>query len=149
MENNLKLEIGKDFPVSVGRLYQAWTTEEQLKQWWKPMGSHLDHVQNDLKPGGKVEYHFENSEPSAAFTINGQYEEVAENEKLVYTWNWKLPGEHQVKSDFKLSIGFQKKGGQSRLHVLQENIHDEEAVKLQKEGWEKALNDLYQFLQEG
>jgi hypothetical protein len=34
----------------------------------------------------------------------------------------------------------------TRLSVTQENFTDQAAVQPHREGWDKALNDLYQFL---
>ncbi len=148
MENHLKLETEKDFSVKKEILYKAWTSENDLKQWWKPMGNHLTKVVNDLKPDGEVSYHFENNDNDEAFTITGEYEEVIENEKLIYTWMWNLPGDNQIKSDFKLHISFVEDGDKATLKVVQENIQDEEALKTQRESWNKALVDLENFLQQ-
>ena len=59
INNAAKVEATKQFPVSVQKLYRAWTDPDQLKQWWKPMGKRLKEVTNDLKEGGKVSYSFD------------------------------------------------------------------------------------------
>ena len=73
---DLYIEVNKEFNVTAERLYQAWTNEEDLRQWWHPFHNQLKHLQNDLKPGGKVIYTFENQEGKEVFTINGTYKEV-------------------------------------------------------------------------
>jgi uncharacterized protein YndB with AHSA1/START domain len=63
MENRegVALQTSKDFMVPVQRLYDAWTTENDLKQWWRPMDNTLASMTNELKEGGKVHYAFETS----------------------------------------------------------------------------------------
>ncbi len=138
----LKVEAGKSFPVSIGQLYDAWTNEEQLKQWWKPIGNTLKEVINDLREGGTVRYLFD----SDKLVISGKYLEVKEKEKLVYTWNWELPNDAVRNAAYKLTVSFYSKDNGSEIKVLQENFEDEESMLPHQEGWEKGLSDLEHFL---
>ncbi|HZH96764.1 MAG TPA: SRPBCC family protein [Flavisolibacter sp.] len=148
MENRegVTLQTSKDFTVPVQRLYEAWTTENDLKQWWRPMDNTLTSMTNELKEGGKVQYAFETAEHNPAFEISGDYKEVKPNERLVYTWNWLIPNEAVDDSKFLLTIRFIPDGDKSKLEVTQENFASEEAVKPHRDGWEKALNGLQQYL---
>ena len=140
------VSASKDFNVPADRLYKAWVTPEEQKQWWHPMGNELQEVTNELKEGGQIRYVFKNSQQEHPFEITGQYEEVKEGEKLVYSWNWEVPEQTLENSKYKLSVVFSKQGDGSRLEVQQENFADEESIHPHKEGWEKALNDLQQYL---
>jgi uncharacterized protein YndB with AHSA1/START domain len=144
--NDLKISLNKEFNVPVERLYEAWTSEKDLKEWWHPRENTLQSVTNDLKPGGKVAYNFTNNENKEVFIINGTYKEVEEGKKLVYTWNWQLPTATIQDSEFLLTIDFESTGNGSRLHIKQENFANEEAVQPHREGWEKGLSDLQQYL---
>jgi uncharacterized protein YndB with AHSA1/START domain len=140
---SLKVEISKDFQVPVERLYKAWNDPEQLKQWWKPMGNQLDEVTNDLKQGGGVLYVFSNGD----IVISGEYQEVKPNEKLVYSWDWKLKEDMLRNASYKLTVEFRGSGHGSRLHILQENFENEESMQPHREGWDKGLADLQNFLE--
>ncbi len=148
MENNSSLEVQatKKFNVPVQRLYEAWISEKDLKQWWHPMGNQLMQLVNELKEGGQILYAFETAEQKPAFKISGEYKEVKEQQRLVYTWNWEVPDSAVGDSDFELTIVFSEAGNGSRLDVKQANFKTEEAIQPHKEGWEKALNDLAQHL---
>jgi len=141
INKELKVESAKSFPVSVNQLYKAWTDPEQLKQWWKPMGNSLKEVTNDLKKGGTVRYIFDNDK----LIIAGEYLEVAENEKLVYTWNWELPNDAVRNAAYQLTVNFTGQGDSSEIKVLQENFENEEAMLPHQEGWNKGLTELEQF----
>lgn len=148
MKNEKKhsIEISKDFPVSVDQLYKAWISPDALKKWWTPMDKKLTDVQNDVKKGGSIKYTANDSEPS--LVITGEYEEVKEKEKLVYTWDFNFSEDAFEESPFRLSINFTKDGNSSSLEVHQENLKDNEAVQVHKKGWEKQLDNLKKYLEE-
>ena len=63
----LAVQAEKVFPVPVDRLFAAWVTPDELKQWWQPMGNRLKEVSIDLKEGGSFRYNFENKNNQHAF----------------------------------------------------------------------------------
>lgn len=147
MENTaLKVNAEKDFTVPVERLYQAWITAEDLKQWWKPADNTLTDVEQEVKENGQIKYQFEGKNNETQLVITGEYKEVKENEKLVYTWNWDVKEEALKKSDHLLTIEFIAEGDKSKIKVTQENFQEDESITPHQEGWEKSLNDLQQYL---
>ncbi len=141
MSNDLKLEISKHFTETKEKLFAAWTEGDQLKKWWKPMNNSIVEVSNDLKQGGVVKYVFE-----SGLIISGNYEEVLENKKLVYSWNWNFPKDEVKNADYKLSVTFTEEGKSSNINVVQTSFENEESILPHKEGWEKGLNDLAEYL---
>jgi uncharacterized protein YndB with AHSA1/START domain len=144
--NAIKLELSKSFTVPKVRLYQAWINPDDLKQWWHPMGTTLQEATTKPEVGAPVKYVFVAEEGAQSLTISGVYKEVAEGERLVYTWNWQLPTATVNDSEFLLTIVFSSENSGSGLSVTQENFSNDEAVQPHREGWEKALNDLDKFL---
>jgi len=148
MQNDvaINLEVEKEFNVSVDRLYKAWVTEEDLRQWWHPMNNRLKELVNELNEGGTVQYIFENDQAEHAFTISGRYKEVQEGQRLVYTWKWEMPTETVQDSEYLLTVAFEATGNGSRIRVKQDQFANEESVHPHREGWDKALDDLHQYL---
>jgi uncharacterized protein YndB with AHSA1/START domain len=144
----IRLYVQKDFSVSRDRLFDAWTKEEELKKWWHPMGNQLERVVNELKDGGQVRYEFTNSEGGHPVTVEGVYKEVQNKEKLVYTWNWSLTDDTIRNAEFLLHIEFLEQEQGSRLQVAQENFSDEESMQPHREGWDKALQELKNYLEQ-
>lgn len=138
------IEISKEFPVSVKELYKAWISPEALKQWWSPMGKKLTEVKNDVREGGSIKYSANGGENP--LVIEGEYQEVKENDKLVYTWNFNFSNEALEESPYRLTINFREEGEGSLLQVKQENLKDNEAVEVHKKGWEKELENLRDYL---
>ena len=141
MNTDLKLEASKDFAETKEKVFAAWTEGDQLKQWWKPMNNLLVEISNDLKQGGAVKYVFE-----SGLIISGNYEEVLENEKLVYSWKWDFPRDEIKNADYKLSVSFMEEDEGSSIHIVQTSFENEESILPHKEGWEKGLNDLSEYL---
>ena len=148
MEKNsaIQLNVSKEFPVPAERLYAAWITPDDLKQWWHPMGNQLQQASTAPKVGGPVEYVFATENGDHSFTIKGTYKEVEDGKRLVYTWNWQLPAPTVGDSEYLLTIVFSAQGNGSSIEVTQDNFATEEAVHPHREGWEKALNDLHAYL---
>lgn len=146
-KEKLAVQLSKDLNASVNEVYDAWINAEALKQWWRPMNNQLKEVQNELQPGGAIKYVFQTEEGKEAFQITGNYKEVQPAQKLVYTWNWQLQTDAVSDSEFLLTIEFGPQGSGSRLSVTQENFQHEENIQPHREGWEKALNDLAQFVE--
>ena len=147
MENTaLRLGAEKEFNVTVEELYKAWTTPDALKEWWQPSGSKLKIVELDVKEGGAFKYEFEGKDGKTSLVITGNYQEVKENEKLAYSWNWNVPESEVKEAEHALTVLFVANGEGSQIKVTQENFENEESINPHKEGWEKALNDLHNFL---
>lgn len=143
--NGNALTASKEFNVSVGTLYKAWTDPEQLKQWWKPMNMTLSEVVNDIKEEGQISYKFEGVS-GAGLSINGTYQQVQPGQKLVYTWNWELPDD-KLNSQFKLEVTFKSSDSGSSIEITQQQEADQESVKPKEGGWDNELNNLATFLE--
>lgn len=143
-KNDLTVEISKDFSVPVDKLYKAWISPDALKQWWSPMGKKLTEVKNEVRKGGTIEY--KANKNGSPLVIKGEYEEVIEKEKLVYTWDFNFLDESYKDSSYRLTVKFKEQDNGSNLEVKQESLKDHEAVRVHKEGWEKELESLKEYL---
>jgi uncharacterized protein YndB with AHSA1/START domain len=147
MANNndpIVVETTKEFRVPVEQLYQAWNSAEKLKEWWHPFSKNLSRVVNDLKPGGTVEYGFEGDQKCQ---ITGKYDEVVENKRLVYSWNWDIEHDEMKNGDYNLTIDFIPGEGKSRLNIKQEGFIDEKATNIHRQGWDRGLEALRSYLE--
>jgi uncharacterized protein YndB with AHSA1/START domain len=143
-EQTQQVNVQQSFNASKEALYKAWTEEGQLKQWWKPMDKQLDSVENDIREGGKVVYTFNNE-----LKVHGEYKEVHQGEKLVYSWIWDLPEDNHHRGEYLLTIEFKGDESNSMLNVTQDNFKTEHSVKPHQEGWERSLEDLKTYLEQG
>ena len=141
------VEVTRQFTKSVQELYDAWINEDKLKQWWHPANNKLVHVENEVIEGGNIKYEFETHNGDKSFVITGQYKEVEPAAKLVYTWNWKMPGSDASKeSHFELTVKFTGNETGSGIHIIQRDLDKEEVIHPRQKGWEEELESLAQFL---
>ncbi|MEJ7768255.1 MAG: SRPBCC family protein [Chitinophagaceae bacterium] len=136
------LDLSNDFNCSKEKLYSAWTEPEQLKQWWKPLGKQLVEVVNDLVEGGSVSYRFNDD----SLLIDGNYEQVTNQELLVYTWNWHIKAEPVNDASYKLTVNFKGDENNSSLSIRQDGFESEESIHPHQHGWEQGLDQLKQYL---
>lgn len=145
---NEPITISEKFNVDTATLFRAWTDESALKAWWKPTGKTLSNVENDIKEGGKVAYHFESeAETTGKLTIEGTYQSVIPEQKLVYTWNWIVDDAALENGNYLLTVGFEAAGEGSEISITQENQSETEGIHPHEEGWKEALESLKTYLE--
>jgi len=145
-ESQSSFSITRTLPAPAETVYRAWTAFDQLRQWWHPNGAALTGMDNELRPGGRIAYHFGGEEGKELFSVEGSYEEVEEGKKLVYTWNWDMHSGIIGKSAFRLSVSFGEEDGQCRLTVVQDATAEHQNIQVLKTAWEGELSRLESFL---
>ena len=48
------LEIERTYPAPIDAVWQAWTDEDQLRQWWGPDKTTVPECDIDLRLGGRI-----------------------------------------------------------------------------------------------
>jgi uncharacterized protein YndB with AHSA1/START domain len=86
----LDLSFDRQVDVPPGAIFRAWTTPEELKQWFTPAPWKTVDCEIDLRPGGIFRTTMRSPE-GQEFGNAGSYLEIVPNERLVWT-NALLPG---------------------------------------------------------
>ena len=53
----LSLTIVGDYPVPIGRLWEAWADPRQVEKFWGPEGWPATFTRHEMTVGGRAEYH--------------------------------------------------------------------------------------------
>ena len=69
------------------RVFSAWTTPEQVKQWFGPSGCEVLAAEIDLQVGGAYRIRVR-SDRHGEMVVGGKYREISEPARLVFTWQW-------------------------------------------------------------
>jgi len=81
------VEIERIIDAPLALVWQMWTDPEHFKAWYGPDGAAIPVAKMDVRVGGTrlvcMEVHTPNGSMRMWFT--GEYREVIENERLVYT----------------------------------------------------------------
>jgi uncharacterized protein YndB with AHSA1/START domain len=66
------------------RVFEAWTDQAQVRQWWGPKGFTNPICQWDARPGGVI-YVVMRAPNGAEYPMNGAFREISPPERLVFT----------------------------------------------------------------
>ena len=82
------LELRYRFEAAPARLFSAWTEPAKLCQWFRVSPDYTTPIADvDLRVGGRFRLGMRTPE-GEDIVAGGEYREVAEPEKLVFTWKW-------------------------------------------------------------
>jgi len=129
------------FDASRERIFEAWTDEEQLKQWWGPGQFKTTHASIDLRVGGRYELVLE---PGPMHLV-GEFREVTPPERLVYTWRWES-GVPDTRESL-VTVEFRDLGNRTELVLVQDNFVGPGPVEMYDRGWVSGLHKLRDFLE--
>ena len=58
-QSGKKIKVEREFDAPVEKVWKAWTTREQLDQWWAPKPWKANTISMDLRAGGKWFYYMQ------------------------------------------------------------------------------------------
>lgn len=79
--------IERSFDAPAGLIWQMWTEPEHFKAWYGPDGCAIPVARMDVRVGGSRLVCMEMETPAGPMQMwfTGEYREIVENERLVYT----------------------------------------------------------------
>ena len=108
------MKTTRTFQVPRSRLFEAWTSPDELKKWWQLGHSwKLTIAEIDLRVGGKYRIGLDSTRDDAKHHVTGTFREVSVPEKLVYTWTVEDQA-HQGEESL-VTAEFHDKGSSSEL----------------------------------
>jgi uncharacterized protein YndB with AHSA1/START domain len=119
------------------RVFDAWTTAEELTRWHAPGPLTVSLAEVDLRVGGRFRIHMR--EPDGKeHRVSGVYQLVDPPNKLVYSWGW--DGDHVVKES-TVTIEFLKRGDATEVVITHAIAGATERANHEK-GWIAILDKL-------
>ncbi|MBK7935731.1 MAG: SRPBCC family protein [Lewinellaceae bacterium] len=121
----------------VEKIWAFWTTPGHITQWNNASDDwHTPFATNDLRAGGRFNFHMAARDGSVEFDFAGVYDAVKTHEKIAYT----------IDDGRKVEILFSANG--SSTHVTEsfeaENLHP---IEMQQEGWQAILNNFKKYVE--
>jgi uncharacterized protein YndB with AHSA1/START domain len=141
------LRIERTFEAPVALVWQLWTDPEHFKAWYGPEGASIPTATMDVRVGGSrrvcMEVHSPNGPMQLWFT--GEYREVVENRRLVYTES--MSDEHSsvpaadadTHGATEVRVDFEDLGRRTRMTLVHAGIPQDSPGAA---GWEMALDQL-------
>jgi len=131
------------------RVFAAWTTPEDIHQWFGPATCRVLSAQIDLRVGG--EYRFRVNSPGCAeenavsnpaeniMEVCGVYREIKKPSRLVYTWSWEPKAEF---GDSIVTVDFIDKEGFTEVQLTHDKLPSVDSREKHGHGWNGCLDKL-------
>ena len=132
------LIIKREFKAPVERVFAAWTQPDLIAKWFFGPECTVGRVHKaDVRVGGSYDFEME-TEQGEVHRVRGTYEEVATNERLVFTWAWISTPDRQSRVEVQL----QAAGEITKLTLTHSGFTDAEARDKHGHGWNGCLDNL-------
>lgn len=138
-----RLHVSCDVSAPPARVFDAWTSPDEIVQWWGGGGITCPEAEIDLRRGGG--YRIANMAPDGATTwISGVFELIDPPHRLTYTWSVEPVDQDAVPS--LVEVEFSPIDGGTRVTVSQSRIPSQEARQMFLAGWTGCLAGLEALL---
>lgn len=136
------LVLKRTFKAPVEAVYAAWTDADQFGRW---MGPAVDMVcavaAHDVRVGGRYAFEITNAD-GQKHGASGQFRDVVENEKLVFTWTWN----HVPDTETLVTVEFRDNAGVTTMTLTHERHASAESTANHRGGWTGAFDKLERLL---
>jgi uncharacterized protein YndB with AHSA1/START domain len=140
-EDPTTLRIERTYAAPAKVVFEAWTSAEMLRRWYPPGADWETPVADvDLRVGGRLRIVMR-SPSGEEFGGGGEYREITEPSRLVFTWEWDQPevavGAQLVEVDFT-----ENSDGTTTVVMTNRGLADEHSWESHREGWEGSFDNL-------
>ena len=145
-EPTFTLNVKKWIKAPAARVFAAWTTPDQVRQWLGSKGNFsIASAKIDARPGG--EYCFNAVSPQGEKAVSGTYREVNPPKRLVFTWssNSSCAGACGV-SETLVTVDFTEVDGGTEVRITHELFTSVEARDQHNAGWTVCLDNMAQVM---
>lgn len=135
------LVLERRFDATRELVWRAWTDPRHLVRWWGPTGFTLPVCEQDFRTGGTYRFCMRAPDGSDHW-VWGAYVEIAEPERLVFTWEREDEAGLREKLNNLVTITLTAKGGGTLLnlhHSVFQTIADRDD---HRGGWTQCLDRL-------
>jgi uncharacterized protein YndB with AHSA1/START domain len=119
----------------IEKIWALWIEPEHITKWNSASDEwHTPHAENDLRPGGKFTSRMKAKDGSVGFDFAGIYDEVRENERIVYT----------MSDGRKVTIEFKAEGDKTTV-IETFDPESENPRDMQQGGWQAILDNFKKY----
>lgn len=131
---NPSLTMKRRLKATPAEVWRAWTDPKLLMRWFGPENVETIEAEVDPRVGGTYRVvMLENT--GERHQVSGSYQEVVENERLVFSWSWITTPERVS----RVTVTLKQDGAETILTLVHEKLFDEQAVKGHTHGWTGSL----------
>lgn len=133
--DKISITIEAAVNASIEKVWAYWTLPQHIMQWNQASPDwHCPKAENDLKVGGRFSSTMAAKDGSFSFDFWGVYDEVLENELIMYTMG----------DGRKATVTFSGIGKVTAITITFE-AENENPVEMQQGGWQAILNNFKNY----
>jgi uncharacterized protein YndB with AHSA1/START domain len=142
MSENTTLRMERTFRAPAQAVFDAWTSEEVMRRWWRVESDWETPVAEvDLRIGGSVRV-IMRTQDGTEYGGGGQYTEIDPPRRLAFTWIWDGTDKRQL-----IEIDFEEQDGVTTVRFTHRDLWDEEAVRSHEYGWNGVFDNLARIVE--
>ncbi len=142
MSDEHGLRIERTYRAPVEAVFDAWTSEEVLRRWWRPeRGWETPEAVVEARVGGAVRVVMRDTDGDA-HGGGGTYTEVDRPSRLAFTWTWDGSDRETL-----IEVDFEPAGDGTRVSFTHSLLADEESARNHEYGWGNVLDRLGEHLE--
>jgi uncharacterized protein YndB with AHSA1/START domain len=138
-----ELVITRTFDAPRALVFKAWSAPEHMTRWLGPKNFTAPHCKMDFRIGGAYRACIRSAE-GQEYWMRGNYREIVEPERIVFTFAWEEDGERG--RDTVITVTFAEHGGKTRMTFRQAFFESISERDSHNEGWNECFDRLVQFL---
>lgn len=131
----------RELDATPAEIWEAWTNPDEAARWWHPRGvsTPRETVHIDARVGGSYSYTMVNDTNGETYPTAGEYREVVEPEKLVFTWG--APDDDDADRPV-ITVTIEPLGVLTRMTFDLRGFDGMRGDEFMYDGWEDALDAL-------
>jgi uncharacterized protein YndB with AHSA1/START domain len=141
-DRELLIERLLDAPPSL--VYKVWTEPEHLIRWWGPKDFSTPSCDMKVKPGGRFRMLIRSGD-GTDYWMRGEYREVVEAERLVFTFAWEDENGDPVHETL-VTVKFEPEGKKTRFSFHQALFRTPVECEDHRGGWTECFDRLSEYV---
>ena len=140
MRERPTLTLERTFAAPAERVFDAFTSEEVLRRWWRAGDDwETPEARVDLRIGGELRVVMRNPSKDSLHGGGGRYTEIDPPRRLAFTWMWE---DDRDQVEQMIEVDFDERDGETTVRFTHRNLWDDEAVAEHGYGWNKVFDNL-------
>lgn len=141
------LTMRRCFAAPRALLWRAWSRPEAMVAWMGPVEWPAFSVTNDFRVGGEWRIGLKSPETGDELWQGGRYLEIAEPERLVFTFKWEGNHEDGLPVDTVVTVALEEgETGGTVMDFTHAGLKSEDSLAGHKHGWSSTIDRLESWL---
>lgn len=138
-----------EFSVPIARLFKAWTTPEDIKQWFGASEGGPKSAAIELHEGGKWEFIFPEQDGQVD-SLSGRYLRIEDNKHLEFTWvhtRKKADGNIETSGESVVTVEFEERPTGTFSRLVHKTVTTEGSRSNIGSGWGMSFTKMKHLLE--